>query len=53
MDKHISNMTVTDEEGTKPNHLWLDKQRSQVTASSFGKAVKTKVKILVNFLHKR
>ena len=52
VDEHVSNMTVTDEEireterltrGQNKNQLWFDKRKSVLTASNFGKAIKTKV----------
>ena len=50
VDKHISNMTVTEEEihqmehitrRQNKNQLRFDKQKSLLTASIFGKAAKT------------
>ena len=52
VDEHVENLTITDKEisdterltrGQTKNQLWFDKRKSVLTASNFGKAVKTKV----------
>ena len=52
VDEHVENLTISDKEiteterltrGQSKNQLWFDKRKSVLTASNFGKAVKTKV----------
>ena len=52
VDEHVENLTITDKEisdterltrDQTKNQLWFDKRKSVLTASNFGKAVKTKV----------
>ena len=52
VDEHVENLTITDKEisdterltrGQTKNQLWFDKRKSVLTASNFGKAVRTKV----------
>ena len=52
MDEHVSGLTITDEEiketerltrGQSANNLWSERRKTVLTASNFGKAVKTKV----------
>ena len=52
VDEYVANLTATSEEiikteritrGQKKNPLWIEKRKSLLTASNFGKAAKTKV----------
>ena len=52
MDEYVANLTATSKEmieteritrGQKKNPLWIEKRKSLLTASNFGKAAKTKV----------